>query len=230
MLSRWSGLTVSPASVLPVCSGIPNWPPSSESLTQLEMTSSPSSQPTSRTPSWRPMLVGCSFMCHSHTHRRRTRWTTICTYGSRYCIPPLGCSRGQCLYLIAFALLPPSEIITAQVMSRSTSFLYSVLMCASVFCVWPVWTALEKGLTKALKKLDDYLNSPLPDEIDADSMEEEKGSSRPFLDGNELTLADCNLLPKLHIVKVKKRSVCERDCLKMITCWCQRSNVQSIHP
>ncbi|XP_030260926.1 chloride intracellular channel protein 5b isoform X1 [Sparus aurata] len=61
---------------------------------------------------------------------------------------------------------------------------------------------LEKGLTRALKKLDDYLNSPLPDEIDADSMEEEKGSSRCFLDGNELTLADCNLLPKLHIVKV----------------------------
>lgn len=61
---------------------------------------------------------------------------------------------------------------------------------------------LEKGLTRALKKLDDYLNSPLPDEIDADSMEEEKGSNRCFLDGNELTLADCNLLPKLHIVKV----------------------------
>ncbi|XP_034435469.1 chloride intracellular channel protein 5b isoform X6 [Hippoglossus hippoglossus] len=61
---------------------------------------------------------------------------------------------------------------------------------------------LEKGLSRALKKLDDYLNSPLPDEIDADSMEEEKGSSRCFLDGNELTLADCNLLPKLHIVKV----------------------------
>uniref|UniRef100_A0A3Q3S1H3 Chloride intracellular channel protein n=1 Tax=Mastacembelus armatus TaxID=205130 RepID=A0A3Q3S1H3_9TELE len=61
---------------------------------------------------------------------------------------------------------------------------------------------LEKGLTKALKKLDDYLNSPLPDEIDADCMEEEKGSNRCFLDGNELTLADCNLLPKLHIVKV----------------------------
>ncbi|XP_032399506.1 chloride intracellular channel protein 5b isoform X1 [Etheostoma spectabile] len=61
---------------------------------------------------------------------------------------------------------------------------------------------LEKGLTKALKKLDDYLNSALPEEIDADSMEEEKGSNRCFLDGNELTLADCNLLPKLHIVKV----------------------------
>lgn len=62
--------------------------------------------------------------------------------------------------------------------------------------------ALEKGLTKALKKLDDYLNSPLPDEVDADSMEEEKASNRKFLDGNDLTLADCNLLPKLHIVKV----------------------------
>ncbi|XP_034084446.1 chloride intracellular channel protein 5b isoform X2 [Gymnodraco acuticeps] len=61
---------------------------------------------------------------------------------------------------------------------------------------------LEKGLNRALKKLDDYLNSTLPDEIDADSMEEEKGSNRGFLDGNELTLADCNLLPKLHIVKV----------------------------
>ncbi|XP_058613065.1 chloride intracellular channel protein 5b isoform X2 [Onychostoma macrolepis] len=62
--------------------------------------------------------------------------------------------------------------------------------------------ALQKGLTKALMKLDEYLNSPLPDEVDADSMEEEKASNRKFLDGNDLTLADCNLLPKLHIVKV----------------------------
>lgn len=63
---------------------------------------------------------------------------------------------------------------------------------------------LEKGLTRALIKLDDYLNNPLPDEIDADSLEEQKFSTRSFLDGNELTLADCNLLPKLHIVKVKE--------------------------
>ncbi|XP_072218475.1 chloride intracellular channel protein 5b [Leuresthes tenuis] len=61
---------------------------------------------------------------------------------------------------------------------------------------------LKTGLTKALKKLDDYLNSPLPDEIDANSREEEKGSTRSFLDGNKLSLADCNLLPKLHIVKI----------------------------
>lgn len=33
-------------------------------------------------------------------------------------------------------------------------------------------------------------------------MEDIKFSTRKFLDGNEMTLADCNLLPKLHIVKV----------------------------
>lgn len=75
----------------------------------------------------------------------------------------------------------------------------------SVICVA---TGLEKNLTKAIKKLDDYLNSPLPEEIDADSVEEEKSSNRTFLDGNELTLADCNLLPKLHIVKVS----CSQPC------------------
>nr|XP_019958054.1 PREDICTED: chloride intracellular channel protein 4-like [Paralichthys olivaceus]XP_019958056.1 PREDICTED: chloride intracellular channel protein 4-like [Paralichthys olivaceus]XP_019958057.1 PREDICTED: chloride intracellular channel protein 4-like [Paralichthys olivaceus] len=61
---------------------------------------------------------------------------------------------------------------------------------------------LEKGLLKALKKLDDYLGSPLPDEIDENSADEVTSSSRPFLDGQVLTLADCNLLPKLHIMKV----------------------------
>ncbi|XP_057555384.1 chloride intracellular channel protein 5 isoform X1 [Hippopotamus amphibius kiboko] len=63
--------------------------------------------------------------------------------------------------------------------------------------------ALERGLTKALKKLDDYLNTPLPEEIDANTLgDDDKGSRRKFLDGDELTLADCNLLPKLHVVKI----------------------------
>ncbi|KAL2791925.1 chloride intracellular channel protein 5 isoform a [Daubentonia madagascariensis] len=63
--------------------------------------------------------------------------------------------------------------------------------------------ALERGLTKALKKLDDYLNTPLPEEIDANIRgNDDKGSRRKFLDGDELTLADCNLLPKLHVVKI----------------------------
>ncbi|XP_063794134.1 chloride intracellular channel protein 1 [Pseudophryne corroboree] len=64
---------------------------------------------------------------------------------------------------------------------------------------------LEKGLLKALRILDSYLNAPLPDEIDENSAEDETVSQRKFLDGDELTLADCNLLPKLHIVQV----VCE---------------------
>ncbi|MBN3297011.1 CLIC1 protein, partial [Amia calva] len=61
---------------------------------------------------------------------------------------------------------------------------------------------LEKGLLRALKQLDTYLSTQLPDEIDEHSAEDEGQSTRPFLDGQELTLADCNLLPKLHIVKV----------------------------
>lgn len=63
---------------------------------------------------------------------------------------------------------------------------------------------LEKGLLKALKKLNDYLSSPLPDEIDENSADDVTSSTRPFLDGQEFTLADCNLLPKLHIVKVRQ--------------------------
>lgn len=77
--------------------------------------------------------------------------------------------------------------------------LYLMLEC--FLCV-PMCSDLEKGLLKALKKLDDYLGSPLPDEIDENSADELTSSSRPFLDGQVLTLADCNLLPKLHIVKV----------------------------
>lgn len=65
-----------------------------------------------------------------------------------------------------------------------------------------MYSDLEKGLLKALKKLDDYLGCPLPEEIDENSADDVASSSRPFLDGQELTLADCNLLPKLHIVKV----------------------------
>uniref|UniRef100_F6ZHQ5 Chloride intracellular channel protein 1 n=1 Tax=Equus caballus TaxID=9796 RepID=F6ZHQ5_HORSE len=61
---------------------------------------------------------------------------------------------------------------------------------------------LEKGLLKALKVLDNYLTTPLPEEVDETSAEDEGISQRKFLDGNELTLADCNLLPKLHIVQV----------------------------
>ncbi|XP_077316872.1 chloride intracellular channel protein 1 isoform X1 [Lithobates pipiens] len=65
---------------------------------------------------------------------------------------------------------------------------------------------LERGFSKALRTLDSYLITPLPDEVDENSAEDETVSHRKFLDGDELTLADCNLLPKLHIVQV----VCEK--------------------
>ncbi|KAM7365494.1 hypothetical protein PAMP_016414 [Pampus punctatissimus] len=62
--------------------------------------------------------------------------------------------------------------------------------------------ALEKALLKSLRRLDDFLRTPLPEEIDADAAGDLPESSRSFLDGPELSLADCNLLPKLHILKV----------------------------
>uniref|UniRef100_A0A2K5IG52 Chloride intracellular channel protein n=1 Tax=Colobus angolensis palliatus TaxID=336983 RepID=A0A2K5IG52_COLAP len=65
--------------------------------------------------------------------------------------------------------------------------------------------SLEKGLLKALKVLDNYLTSPDPEEVDETSAEDEGISQRKFLDGNELTLADCKLLSKLHIVQVVKK-------------------------
>ncbi|XP_011818583.1 PREDICTED: chloride intracellular channel protein 2 isoform X1 [Colobus angolensis palliatus] len=65
----------------------------------------------------------------------------------------------------------------------------------------------EKSLLKEFKRLDDYLNTPLLDEIDPDSAEEPTVSRRLFLDGDQLTLADCSLLPKLNIIKIGSCSV-----------------------
>lgn len=81
-------------------------------------------------------------------------------------------------------------------------------LCAITECLifmYPFFTptaALEKALLKSLRRLDDFLRTPLPAEIDADASGDLPESSRNFLDGPELTLADCNLLPKLHILKV----------------------------
>ncbi|XP_051561328.1 chloride intracellular channel protein 4 isoform X1 [Myxocyprinus asiaticus] len=64
---------------------------------------------------------------------------------------------------------------------------------------------LENALLKSLKRLDEYLQTPLPEEIDGNSKDDPGPSTRGFLDGPDLTLADCNLLPKLHIMKVVAR-------------------------
>lgn len=60
----------------------------------------------------------------------------------------------------------------------------------------------EKALLREFKRLDDYLNTPLQDELDQNI----SISNRKFLDGNRLTLADCNLLPKLHVIKVNRHT------------------------
>lgn len=64
------------------------------------------------------------------------------------------------------------------------------------------YAALEKALLKSLRRLDEFLRTPLSEEIDAYAPGDLPESTRSFLDGDELTLADCNLLPKLHILKV----------------------------
>ncbi|XP_059514622.1 chloride intracellular channel protein 3 [Myotis daubentonii] len=58
--------------------------------------------------------------------------------------------------------------------------------------------ALYQQLLRALARLDGYLRAPLDDELAREPQLQE--SRRRFLDGDQLTLADCGLLPKLHIV------------------------------
>lgn len=65
-------------------------------------------------------------------------------------------------------------------------------MCVSV---------MERKFLSSLVKLNMFLETPHPQELDLDP--NLSVSSRKYLDCNELTLADCNLLPKLNIVKVR---------------------------
>lgn len=71
----------------------------------------------------------------------------------------------------------------------------------SSLCVSGLW----KTFHSTLEKLNTYLETPLPCELDESP--DASRSSRRFLDGDRLTLADCNLLPKLHVVKVPERQV-----------------------
>ncbi|XP_032411409.1 chloride intracellular channel protein 2 [Xiphophorus hellerii] len=67
----------------------------------------------------------------------------------------------------------------------------------------------EKILLREFRRLDEYLNSQLPEEIDHNSAEPIAISRRKFLDGDRLTLADCNLLPKLHVIRVAAKKYCD---------------------
>lgn len=66
-------------------------------------------------------------------------------------------------------------------------------------CVLGLW----KKFHSTLGKLNTYLETPLPCELDENP--DVSVSSRRFLDGDTLTLADCSLLPKLHVVKVPEQ-------------------------
>lgn len=57
---------------------------------------------------------------------------------------------------------------------------------------------LQKNLLRSFLLLDRYMLTPLPHELAKDPKMTE--SKRKFLDGDELTLPDCNLLPKLNII------------------------------
>ncbi|KAG9470408.1 hypothetical protein GDO78_017821 [Eleutherodactylus coqui] len=59
---------------------------------------------------------------------------------------------------------------------------------------------LQKNLLRSLLKLDLDLKKPLPHELTCDP--KLTVSKRKYLDGDSLTLPDCNLLPKLHIINV----------------------------
>lgn len=59
---------------------------------------------------------------------------------------------------------------------------------------------LEKSLLRSLLKLDLYLKNPLPHELASNP--KLTISKRKYLDGENLTLPDCNLLPKLHIINI----------------------------
>lgn len=66
--------------------------------------------------------------------------------------------------------------------------------------------ALYRQLLRALTRLDSYLRAPLDHERAQEPRLLE--SRRRFLDGDQFTLADCSLLPKLHIVDVSEGWVC----------------------
>ncbi|XP_075041475.1 chloride intracellular channel protein 3 [Mixophyes fleayi] len=59
---------------------------------------------------------------------------------------------------------------------------------------------LQKGLLRSLMILDRFLNTPLPEELAKDP--KMTVSQRKFLDGDNVTLPDCNLMPKLNIINI----------------------------
>ncbi|CAJ0965963.1 unnamed protein product [Ranitomeya imitator] len=141
---------------------------------------------------WRLVEVGTEWAGCGKAMKALTCTTTLRLYQ----IPP--CESFQHKYPKLAAKNPESNTAGLDVFAKFSAYIKNPNPSQN--------QTLEKGLLKALQILDSYLNTLLPEEIDENSAEDETVSHRKFLDGDELTLADCNLLPKLHIVQV----VCEK--------------------
>ncbi|XP_848692.1 chloride intracellular channel protein 3 [Canis lupus familiaris] len=96
---------------------------------------------------------------------------------------------------------PPEFPSLAPRYRESTTAGNDVFHRFSVFIKNPVPAqdnALYQLLLRALTRLDGYLRRPLEHELAQEPQLQE--SRRRFLDGDQLTLADCSLLPKLYIM------------------------------
>nr|XP_042125352.1 chloride intracellular channel protein 2 [Peromyscus maniculatus bairdii] len=83
----------------------------------------------------------------------------------------------------------------------------------------------KKSLLREFKHLNDNLNIPLLDKIDQDSAGKHTVSRSLFLDGDQLTLADCSLLSKLNIIKVTVKKYCDFDIpAEFSGVWCYLHN------
>lgn len=106
----------------------------------------------------------------------------------------LNCSKFLVLHCISWVHAP--VILCYHLHSPVTTFLFFLLP-----------SVLENKLNDTLKKFDAYLNEPLDDEIDGDDdSDEPQVSRRKFIDGDTMTIADCNMLPKLNILKVCRKA------------------------
>ncbi|XP_045052635.2 chloride intracellular channel protein 3 isoform X1 [Desmodus rotundus] len=88
--------------------------------------------------------------------------------------------------------------------------------------------ALYQLLLRALTRLDSYLRAPLEHELVRQPQLRE--SRRRFLDGDQLTLADCGLLPKLHIVdcvRTSARRPSQTSCTASAATWTARYRKKS---
>lgn len=189
----WEGRApATPLSRVPVPAGAPAWSHSTGSRAWPGTTSSTSSPPSSRTR--RPPRMRVRSWAGASGPPGLVPWQRTCRHGpARPCQGSLGragAEHGQAL--------PWRRARLAGGLGRAAGprALTPRRGCPPA--------ALQRSLLRALLRLDEYLSAPLAHELARDP--HLRTSRRRFLDGDRLTLADCNLLPKLNIVQVSPAS------------------------